>query len=65
MYQKTGTEIQYLQAFAKNLIKIKNTNTLINSPKNPIKKGAKQVQKSCKIQGNFKEKKHKKCPYPS
>jgi len=44
-----GAEIQYLQAFTRNLIKIKNANIFINRPKRPIQKGAKQVQKSCKI----------------
>ena len=50
LHQNTDTKTQYLQAFARNLIKIKNVNTLISSPKAPIKKGAKKVQKGCKNQ---------------
>ena len=48
LHQKMGIEVQLPQAFTRNLIKIKKANTLINSQKIPIKKGAKQVQKGCK-----------------
>ena len=43
-------EAQFSQAFARNLIKVKNVNFFANSQKSTNQKGAKQVQKGCKIE---------------
>ena len=47
-----NTKTQSLQVFARISIKTRNVNILIISPKTPIQKGAKQVQKGCKNQEN-------------